>query len=43
MVQDEDSLKNKDDVRLRANNEATGVDEFDKSALPKVSPHSLQL
>lgn len=34
---DEDSVKDKNDVRLRANNEATGHDEFDKSALPAVS------
>lgn len=32
---DETSVKSKDDIRLRANNEATGIDQFDKSALPK--------
>ncbi len=35
---DESSVKSKEDVRLRPINMATGMDTFDKAALPKVIP-----
>lgn len=36
LVKDESSVKAKEDVRLRDNKGATGLDVFNKEALPKV-------